>query len=537
MSHSSSNRRRAVVAGVAASMVAAGAGAVVTSTTAGAAEPVNGCHSKDNGDPRLKGLTRTPASVDVRTGAKTVKFTAKVSDTGGPGAASGVGSVWLYASSDTSSTTNPGRTGFVQLKRNSTGAWVGNLSVPRWTADGQWNVDYLYVGDKVGNYRYYVQTDLASLGYANAFTVTSKPDYTKPAMASFAFSPSKVDTRSSARKVTFTAKLNDTQSKVSSAYVFAQEPGTSHSGWAFLKKVKGTTNTFRGAMTVPRWQTNGTWQVTSVSIYDNIGNWREYTNSDLKAKGFKRSFGVVSGSDTAKPTLASFARTPATLDVRQKNKTVSITVRAKDKAAGVSFVSANFTSANAGFSATTYLKRVSGTAKNGVWKGKATVYKCFSEKGVWKADVWVYDAAGNSREYTAGALSTKGWPSKITVNARDNVAPTVTAPDTVAPTDDITLSFSESVNGISTESAPMNRYAYPTLGAQVDGQWTCQNGAGDPTNCLTGQVRKATFAPDAPLDDFQQYVIQVNPEGSLGLTNQAGNPADPRQQLFVFSSS
>ena len=120
--------------------------------------------------------------------------------------------------------------------------------------------------------------------------------------------------------------------------VSASEPTTNHQGFASLTKVAGTATTYRGTMTVPRWQTNGTWHVNSVQVGDKIGNNRTYTYDQLGTAGFKRNLVVVSGTDTTQPTLVTFTRTPSSVDVRTADKTVNATMRVTDTGSGVSSV-------------------------------------------------------------------------------------------------------------------------------------------------------------------------------------------------------
>ena len=51
---------------------------------------------------------------------------------------------------------------------------------------------------------------------------------------------------------------------------------------------------------------------------------------------------MVSGTDTSKPTATSFARTPASVDVRTSNKSVTVTVHAKDTGSGIGYAYATF---------------------------------------------------------------------------------------------------------------------------------------------------------------------------------------------------
>jgi hypothetical protein len=509
-----------------------GAGLAATPTVGSAAPaplaPLNSCVKKDNGDPTLQGFTFSPGSVNVTTGSKNVTFTVSATDTGGPGAASGISYGFVSLSSPDFQ-----RSAYTGLKKNAAGKWVGTVAIPRWTHGGTWKVNTLSLGDKDNNYAYWSTSDLAGLGFPTALPVTATPDDTAPKLTAFTVSPRSVDTRSRTRNVTLTAKATDGQSGIRSIFVSAGEPGTSHRSYASLTKVSGTASTYRGTMVIQRWQTNGTWHVDSVQLYDKVGNYANKGYDQLA--GFRRTFGVVSGTDTSKPTATSFARTPASVDVRTSNKSVTVTVHAKDTGSGVGYAYATFSNP-AGSTAYVSMRRVSGSATNGVWKGTGTIQRCYSFPGTYGAQLTMGDLAGNQRVYNAAALAAKSWPAKLTVQAGDHVTPTVDGPSSVGPTENIVLTFNEAVNGINADSATLRQSDYPDNGPILPGTWTCATGSGADTSCATGDVRKATFDPTADLSEFESYVVELNPEHQLAVTDLAGNPFD-RYQVYVSVST
>ena len=100
----------------------------------------------------------------------------------------------------------------------------------------------------------------------------------------------------------------------------------------------------------------------------------------------------------------------------------------------------------------------------------------------------------------------------------------------------ITLTFDEAVNGIRAGSPAVREY-HPDLaayGSPLAGTWTCVTGSGDPTSCATGAVRRASWTPDAPLDVPASYRLELNPEGSLDVTDLHGNPF---RRVRCFSST
>ena len=530
-SHSGRRRLARPALGLAV-LIGAGLAATPADVTAAPAPlaPLNSCVKADNGDPTLQGFTFSPAAVNVTSASKTVTFTVSATDTGGPGAASGINYGFVSLSSP-----DFRRSAYSSLKKNAAGNWVSTVTIPRWTHGGTWKVNTLSLGDKDGNYAYWSGSDLAGLGYPTALPVTATADDTAPKLTAFTLSPRSVDTRTAARTVTLTAKATDSQSGIAQIFASASEPGTSHRSYASLTKVRGTASTYRGKLTVQRWQTNGTWHVDSVQLSDKVGNNVSRTYAQLGTAGFRRTLGVVSGTDTSKPTATSFARTPSSVDVRTSNKSVTVTVHAKDTGSGVGYAYATF-STGSGPSAYVSMRRVSGTAKNGVWKGTGTVLRCSATTGTWKGQLVMVDLASNQRMYDASALAAKSWPSSLAVQAGDHLVPSVDGPSGVGPAENIVLTFDEAVNGINADSATLRHYDYPDSGPILPGTWTCATGTGAATSCATGDVRTATFDPTADLTESDNYVLELNPEHQLAVTDLAGNPFN-RQQVYVFVSA
>ena len=87
--------------------------------------------------------------------------------------------------------------------------------------------------------------------------------------------------------------------------------------------------------------------------------------------------------------------------------------------------------------------------------------KCSSSKGTWKFTVVVTDFAGNDHTYTPHMLSAAHFPSGVAVNAHDNGQPQARIVGTPGTTDDITVAFNETVNGISDTSAVLHEVVVP----------------------------------------------------------------------------
>jgi hypothetical protein len=502
-----------------------------------AAFALSSCWSSDNGDPVLNAFhlsTHSTHSIDVTSSSKSVGVTVTTADTGGPGSLTGVAGVTVEMQAPEGFST-PVRDAF--LKRDSSGNWVGSVTFPPGTVSGLWRVVDVVLTDRARPY--YNQSmrregDLIAAGFDHDFQVTSTEDTTPPALTAFTFTPGAVNTTSAAKTVAFTAHATDDISGVRSISVFARGPAILHAATIRLHRASGTPvdGTWTGTMTIPRWQATSTWGVEQVNLVDRVNNSSSYDYGDLGTAGFKRNLAVTSGSDDTAPSLAGFSRSPSSVDVRTSNKTVSVTVHAKDAGSGVAAVSVTFDTFY-GFPATAQLHLASGTHKDGVWKGSATVFRCRSQPGPAPASLRLTDAARNVRDVSAGALASRGFPHSVSVTAGDHSGPSeIVANNGAVPVNAVKVNFNEIVNGITTVSSTIRTDDTGTL---VSGSWACKTGSNAATSCRTGNVRHAFFTPTDPLSSATFYRLEINPEHTLGVRDRGGNPF--YRNVDIFSTS
>ena len=534
--------RRTTSTGLLAAVLVSGFLLVAPAPSAHAA-PLNDCVVSDNGDPVLTSFTRTPAVVDVTKGRKRVFFSLEVEDLGGPGPASGVGMVWVgfggAPSMEDDFEVDPMPR--AELAQNAAGTWVGSVVVPRWMRSGRVRLGVL-MEDNAENHRSMRPADLSDAGFPNQVMVTSTPDTTAPELTALRITPKQVDTRTRPQALTFTATTRDTQShvrwiRVQGNFDTADHPFTSDPDGAInLTRVAGTVRRFRGATRVPRYVGSGTWKLYGAEMGDRAGNYKRYGYRRLGELGFDRDLAVVSRVDDRKPELRRFALTPGSVDVRTAGQTVTITLRVRDLQSGVQAVQAWFWSGGTGHGSRLHL--VAGTRRDGTWQGRFTVHRCTARAGGLRTEVWIRDRSGKTRNYGSRALADAGWRNKIAVTAADHTVPSATINRSVPRTRPLKVTFSQGVNGITSDSAVVRMLLEDRSGESegpvLPGAWTCRTGLRAPTDCETGTVRTARFYPTDPLDPSKIYQVMLNPEFSLAVTDLAGNPFR-REQLIVWS--
>ncbi len=121
---------------------------------------------KDRTKPVLTGLTVSPASVDITTGAQRVTFSATATDSG-----SGVQGISADASPPSGTPVHD-----VDLTRHGN-TWTGTITIGPCAPTGTWLLDAA-VGDRARNTTFYDSTALADAGFSSTLQVSATPDDT-----------------------------------------------------------------------------------------------------------------------------------------------------------------------------------------------------------------------------------------------------------------------------------------------------------------------------------------------------------------------
>lgn len=476
-----------------------------------AAVPLSACENPDNGDPTVTSVAISQGSVDTTSRFARVELTVTATDSGGPGAPSGVAGV-------TAALVGPDGTAVPEdalpMAETSPGTWRAGVVVPRGVRPGDYRPSLL-VTDAAGN----------TVGYGPGvrpvpgdptLAVASVADRAAPRLVSLRLGATRVGTRRRVARVPVTARVVDARAGVTRVLVGS---GSGRRGtFVLLKATSGSSldGRWRGTMVVPRFLGSTTWRVTRVAVVDRVVNVRTYGPRKLalldRTRRVDRAVQVRSRSDRQRPTAQPATFSASTIDVTGDDQQVVVRVRAADDRAGVAGVRLRLL--DPGHSdglVDTELRRVSGSRKDGVWEGAVTLSRCESVAGTWTAQLEVTDRADRVRQYLTGQPT-------LQVVAPDNLAPHVvrTSDASSRPV----LDVDEDVTGITSESAVARAQHDDTT---VAGTWTCTDAAGAPASCADGKVRRATFSPHPSFASVGPLSVVLNPEHSLGVTDLAGN--------------
>jgi len=228
-------------------------------------------------------------------------------------------------------------------------------------------------------------------------------------------------------------------------------------------------------------------------------------------------------SDTTGPKLTAFARTPGAVNVKVKDKTVTITAHATDDLSGVAGIYVSLTSpAKHGVSRSTsaYLRRVSGTPTSGGWKGTATIHR-WTINGSWHVtSVYLNDRVNNYTYVSQSQLQSAGYATALKVASN---------PDLIKPT---AKSFSLKPKSVNTRSGKKTVKVAATIkdkgGSGVSGGYVSFGRSGPGGSYGTGTVlsRKrgtSTYVGTMTVPKFADAISPAKWKISLFVQDKAGN--------------
>jgi hypothetical protein len=496
------------------SLRAARHAASATPTVSSPTRPwTNECWSTDRGDPVLVGLSVDHPVVDTSLTDVTQTFRVVAADTGGPGPATGLAKVEVsYAITD------PDQSGPIPLARLSDGTWAGTRFFPRDAYQaGPRPLTTVVLTDRAGNVRVLRRTELVAAGHDVTFTlVHDGVDQTPPVLVELAVSPTgKVSTDRRGHTVTVRAHLQDDTAVTEVELILNREP----KGYLTLVQGDHADGWWQIRFRIPR----GTSEAYLVELFgdDSAGHSPFFDYRYLEQRHQRYRIAAVSHVvDNDDPALAKLVVRPATLDLRTRDTTATVTVDATDPTSGLISAIAFMHGPRAWRVATTPLHRVSGSRLASRWTARVRLPHCGASAGRYQVWVTVYDGVGRS-----GTVR-----RFVKVRSLDRRRPRVEVRGVEAGNDPLRLTFDEGVTGLDPSTVPViahdNGDVY-SPGPAVEGAWTCRNGRAV-VDCASGVLRTAAFTPARGWTVGVGYSVDLAPNGTAGVHDLAGNPvAEP----------
>ncbi len=191
------------------------------------------------------------------------------------------------------------------------GVWTGQITMPRYSEPGNWQVNFVSLRDSANNTSYLSTANLQAMGFPTTITVTSSPsDTSPPAVSSLAFGPNFIDTTMGSQPVTVNLGLTDNLSGLQYGWVYFTSPSGNQTQYAYFSsynRIAGTAlnGTYQYTFYMPQYSEAGTWQVSQIYAYDNDNNLLYLTNAQLQAMGFPTQLVVVLPSNQVDGNLDS----------------------------------------------------------------------------------------------------------------------------------------------------------------------------------------------------------------------------------------
>ena len=194
---------------------------------------------------------------------------------------------------------------------------------------------------------------LAVSGVAVASAQGSGWPTTSINITDFSFTPSTTDTTNGSQTITVTVRVTDTERDFWQMNVYFRSPQT-HTNYGFGGSNLGIEDRISGngrdgvyqkTLTIHQYAEAGAWEVSSIDVYDGTlayYRWRRFYTSDLVNQGFATQLQVINTNEAVPPEISDFSFTPIAINPTNSARDVTIVLRARDQASGVSSIYVSF---------------------------------------------------------------------------------------------------------------------------------------------------------------------------------------------------
>lgn len=395
-------------------------------------EPVVPSCLYDTQAPRLLSLSLSTNSINTESNAENITIEARITDDlvgpAGGNYSSSPSQLRFVHSSGQSFTAM-----FNSEKRISgderDGIYQEVLTIPRGVAQGMWIADSFFLADQVGNIRYLSTTQMTQAGFDMSFEQVGRGDSEAPELISMTLSTRTIDTSSTAQTIDVTVRITDNLIGIES---LSNTSGLSqvrfrHSSGQIVDavftaddRVSGTPTDgiYTASLSVRYGAAQGTWTAEYFYVYDQVGNSRAYSTSEMDQLSFPTSFEQQGQGDIDAPQLLSMTLSRRSIDTASSSEVIEVTVRITDDFAGpaggnyssspsqVRFIHSSGQTVDAIFNAET---RIAGNAQDGTYKSTLTL-PIGAAQGTWVAQGFLLaDQVGNMVIIPGSQLTASGF--------------------------------------------------------------------------------------------------------------------------------
>jgi len=267
-------------------------------------------------------------------------------------------------------------------------------------------------------------------------------DTTPPDLTGFSFSPTSINTTSSAQNVLCTMVVTDDLAGVSAATCSFRSPSFLHTQSCTATTPSAGTptgGTFSCSVPFPRYAESGTWTAT-VDLTDAVGNTQTI---DPQFQGLPFALTVTSNPDLIPPALTGFSFTPTAVTVSAAPQTVTCNMTVTDALSGVNTATCLFQAPNSnqaqGCVATA--PTAPGTRNSGTFSCVLTIPR-YADAGTWVPAVYLQDLVGNfAMPAASGTLAVTASPEDVAAPSLTSFSFTPTAVSTGAASKTVSCSM------------------------------------------------------------------------------------------------
>jgi Ca2+-binding RTX toxin-like protein len=281
--------------------------------------------------PKLERFSFSPTAIDTSMEAQAITFKARVTDD-----LAGVSEVVAIFRS-------PGTQAlpvwFPVLAPEVPGNdYERTVTVPQYSEQGTWKLDYIYVQDAAHNQKWIDHDEALASGFPVSFEQTGEGDSEPPVLRDFTFSPGSIDTSLLPQPIKFSARITDDVTGFNYGGISFRSPaGTTESvsldAWGHVPAL-GQEDVYENTWPFPAHIPQGTWTVEWFFLEDHAGNRISYNTAELEARGFPTTLVQTGPGDSTPPVFHSLSFAPREINTSAAPQAIVFTGEFSDDIAG-----------------------------------------------------------------------------------------------------------------------------------------------------------------------------------------------------------
>ena len=248
----------------------------------------------DNSVPELTDIRLTPETIDTSSGSQTITVEFDMTDDVS-------GFAWGVLDFHSPNDDQRARAQFDESHLIAgdalNGTYRTTMTLPQFSEPGTWELEHIMYSDHAENIERRYTDDIVETNMARRFEQTGAGDSQAPELLEFDFTPKVVDTSDGDVTITFAARISDDLVGFKGGFIRFENPNGRdfphlNGGFEYYQLTSGDLNngTYESTATLPRFSARGEWHLRSLTLFDDLGNRVDLSESDLQLMGFPTVF-------------------------------------------------------------------------------------------------------------------------------------------------------------------------------------------------------------------------------------------------------